>query len=274
MRKTLTFSLLGVLLVTFWAFAQNQPAKTLALRGGLLIDGTGRPPVANSVVLISNGKFQAAGAEGSVTVPAGATVIDASGKTIMPGLVDSHVHIRNYLAPMYLYWGITAMGDLGNSTGWTLAYRDAIAKGRMAGPYLMVAGAKFDPPLKPGDPLVTGELRGFETFLLGNSAYVHVTDEASANEAIAKVKKQGVDAVKLYTRRRFPWGQSSNRQILNRQIRMDSRIPTMCRSASKPFIAFDLCFTNFTLMNAFPRKSGDGFWKHRCARLRIGIGTR
>src|SRR5579862_1118850 len=137
MRKKLTFSLGGVLLVAFWAFAQNGQTRTLALRGALLIDGTGRAPVANSVVLISNGKIQAVGAEGSVTIPGDATVIDASGKTIMPGLVDSHVHIRSYIAPMYLYWGVTSMGDLGNPTGWTLAYRDAIAKGRMAGPYLM-----------------------------------------------------------------------------------------------------------------------------------------
>ena len=199
-KKLIFFLMIVPLLVVFWGLAQNQPARTLALRGGLLIDGTGRAPIANSVVLISNGKIQSAGAEGSVTIPGDATVIDASGKTIMPGLVDSHVHIRNYLAPMYLYWGVTSMGDLGNPTGWLLAYRDAIAKGRMAGPYLMATGGKFDPPLKPGDPMVTGELQGFQTFLLGNSARVYVTDQASAEKAIAEVKKQGVDAVKLYTR--------------------------------------------------------------------------
>src|ERR1700728_3351612 len=168
MKNKVAFSLAGVLLVAFWSVAQNQQTKTLALRGALLIDGTGRPPVANSVVLISNGKIQSAGAEGSVTIPGDATVIDASGKTIMPGLVDSHVHIRSYLAPMYLYWGVTTMGDLGNPTGWLLAYRDAIAKGGMAGTYLMATGGKFDPPLKTGDLMVAGELWGFQTFLLGN----------------------------------------------------------------------------------------------------------
>src|ERR1700691_936833 len=156
MKTRLTVSLMGILIVAFWALAQNQQTKALVLRGALLIDGTGGAPVANYVVLISSGKIQAVGAEGSVTIPGNATVIDASGKTIMPGLVDSHVHIRSYLAPMYLYWGVTTMGDLGNPTGWLLAYRDAIAKGRMAGPYLMATGGKFDPPLRPGDPMVTG----------------------------------------------------------------------------------------------------------------------
>jgi imidazolonepropionase-like amidohydrolase len=101
---------------------------------------------------------------------------------------------------MYLYWGITTMGDMGNPAGWTMAYKDAIAKGRMAGPYFMAVGGKFDPPLKPGEPMVTGELQGFQTFLLGNSARVYVSDEASANKAVAEAKKQGVDGIKLYTR--------------------------------------------------------------------------
>src|SRR5579871_1740509 len=101
-RTRIAVSVAGVLLLALWALAQNQPrgaskqqSRTLVLRGGLLIDGTGRAPVANSVVVMSDGKIQAAGAEGSVTVPSDATVIDASGKTIMPGLVDSHVHIRS-----------------------------------------------------------------------------------------------------------------------------------------------------------------------------------
>src|SRR5579871_3945689 len=142
--RVVVVSAAGILLVALWALAQNQPQRvasrqsgTMVLRGGLLIDGTGRPPVANSVVVVADGKIQAAGAAGSVTEPSGATVIDATGKTILPGLVDSHVHLRNYLAPMYLYWGITSMGDMGNPTGWTMAYKDAIAKGRMAGPYFM-----------------------------------------------------------------------------------------------------------------------------------------
>jgi len=202
-------SMAGAMLVALCTIAQAQTPSTtggeqnsraLVLRGGLLIDGTGRAPVANSIVVISGDKIQAAGPEGSVTVPANATVIDAGGKTVMPGLIDSHVHLRNYIAPMYLYWGITTMGDMGNPAGWTLAYRDAIAKGRIAGPYLMTVGGKFDPPLKPGDPMVTGELNGLQTFLLGNSARVYVTDEESANRAVAAVKKQGVDAIKLYTR--------------------------------------------------------------------------
>ena len=91
----------------------GQPnQRALVIRGGLLIDGTGAAPVPNSVIVIVDGRIQSAGANGSVTVPVDAQVIDAAGKTVIPGLVDSHVHLRNYHTQDYLYWGVTAVGDL------------------------------------------------------------------------------------------------------------------------------------------------------------------
>src|SRR5690349_2393326 len=102
-----------------WALGQNQPAQRptaapglLVLRGGLLIDGTGSVPVSNPVLIISGGKIQSVGREGSVTIPSDATVIDTNGKTILPGLIDAHIHLRNFAAPGYLYWGVTSIGDL------------------------------------------------------------------------------------------------------------------------------------------------------------------
>ena len=113
--------------------AQNQAGQAnqrpLVIRGGLLIDGTGAAPVPTSIITIVNGRIQSVGREGSVTIPADATVIDATGKTVIPGLVDSHVHLRNYHIQDYLYWGVTTVGDLGNSPGWLTAYRDAVEQG-------------------------------------------------------------------------------------------------------------------------------------------------
>ena len=215
MKKQRTARLIfaGVCLITlfsFWTIAQNVPAgrpantgpqqKTLALRGGLLIDGTGGAPLTNSVVVISGGKIQSVGREGSVTIPPDATIIDTSGKTIIPGLVDSHIHFRNFHAPSYLYWGVTSVGDLGNATGWILSYRDAIAKGRAAGPYIMAAGTKFDAPMQSGDAPAAGDVGTFDTFLAGNTQMTYITDPASAEKAVAAAKAAGVDAIKLYTR--------------------------------------------------------------------------
>src|SRR5262245_45410556 len=93
--------LLIVVLVAIWgtvlAPAQNQSAQRpasgqkLALRGGLLIDGTGAAPINNAVVVVSDGKIQSVGPAGSVAIPPDAMVIDSTGKTMLPGLVDPHI---------------------------------------------------------------------------------------------------------------------------------------------------------------------------------------
>ena len=71
-----------------------------ALTGGLLIDGTGQEPVPNAGVLVDDeGRITRAGKLGSL--PAEAEVIDVSGRTIMPGLIDSHVHFFIELKPMH-----------------------------------------------------------------------------------------------------------------------------------------------------------------------------
>ncbi|MBS7619641.1 amidohydrolase [Candidatus Bathyarchaeota archaeon] len=63
-----------------------------ALIGGTLIDGTGRPPIEDSVVVIKGDWISSVGIKGKVEIPAGAEIIDVSGKTVMPGLIDAHTH--------------------------------------------------------------------------------------------------------------------------------------------------------------------------------------
>ena len=59
--------------------------RSIAIVGGTLIDGTGRAAVADSVVIIHDGRFQDVGKRGEVSIPQGAEVIDAKGKTVLPG---------------------------------------------------------------------------------------------------------------------------------------------------------------------------------------------
>ncbi len=68
-------------------------ASVVALVGGSVIDGTGATPIANGVVLIGGGRIQDVGPAGRVKVPASATVRDVAGKTVMPGLIDAHLHL-------------------------------------------------------------------------------------------------------------------------------------------------------------------------------------
>ena len=63
-----------------------------AIIGGTLIDGTGQPPLNDSVVVLKDEWIEAVGKRGDVSVPDGAQLVDASGKTVIPGLIDAHMH--------------------------------------------------------------------------------------------------------------------------------------------------------------------------------------
>src|SRR5215468_7993991 len=67
--------------------------STTAIIGGQVIDGTGAPPIADGVVLIAEGRIAKVGPAATVTVPPGAKIIRADGMTVMPGLIDMHVHL-------------------------------------------------------------------------------------------------------------------------------------------------------------------------------------
>jgi imidazolonepropionase-like amidohydrolase len=116
-------------------------ADTLALVGGTLIDGTGAAAVLDSAVLIHDGRIVAAGPRASVRIPGDAKVVDAHGKTIVPGLWDMHAHFEQVeWGPIYLAAGVTTVRDCGNEFEFITAVRDAVAKGQGLGPRILAAG--------------------------------------------------------------------------------------------------------------------------------------
>jgi imidazolonepropionase-like amidohydrolase len=116
-------------------------APTIAIVGGTLIDGTGAAPVPDATVVIHNGRIVAAGPRSKVKIPKHANVVDAHGKTILPGLWDMHAHFEQVeWGPIYLAAGVTTVRDCGNELEFITAVRDAIAQGRGLGPRLLLAG--------------------------------------------------------------------------------------------------------------------------------------
>jgi imidazolonepropionase-like amidohydrolase len=116
-------------------------AETLALTGATLIDGTGNPAVPNAVVVIEKGRIVAAGPKSKVKIPKHATVIDETGKTILPGLWDMHAHFEQVeWGPIYLAAGVTTARDCGNEFEFIKTARDAIEGGKGIGPHLLLAG--------------------------------------------------------------------------------------------------------------------------------------
>ncbi len=150
---------------------------TLAITGGTLIDGSGRDPVANATLLIEGEHILAAGPAASVAIPNGAQVIDAGGHTVLPGIIDCHVHgtyrardMRQHLlnAPTYnvlrstsvlretIACGVTTARDMG---GADAGFREAIKEGYIDGPRLLIAIAMVSQTGGHGDAWVPAGLR-------------------------------------------------------------------------------------------------------------------
>ena len=149
-------------------------AQPIALVGGRLIDGYGGPPVDNAVIVIEGNTIRAAGPQSTIAVPANAKVIDTDGMTMMPGLMDMHVHLmilghgdydhwfqtyapqwRDVVMPIsakqLLMAGITTARDLGAPLDDIMAVKKRIERGEIAGPRMFVAGPFLQhtsPPLE------------------------------------------------------------------------------------------------------------------------------
>ena len=173
-------SIAGLIACFYMAASGSAQNPTLVLEGGTLIDGTGRNPVANAVVVVEGSRIKAVGTRGQLSYPPGANVIRLEGRTILPGLIDGHVHLRDYQIPMFLPYGVTTIADIHNDTAWSIAEREALKSGRMKGPRLFVSGARVTGPL--GAPTTDGS---------------YVRDVAEARAYVKSLAKAGVDHIKV-----------------------------------------------------------------------------
>ena len=116
-------------------------APVLAIVGATLIDGTGRAAIPDSAVVVENGRIAQAGPRANVTIPKSAKMIDARGKTLLPGLWDMHAHFEQVeWGPIYLASGVTTVRDCGNELEFITAARDSVSAGHGLGPRILAAG--------------------------------------------------------------------------------------------------------------------------------------
>ena len=120
------------------ADAQDQNANRRADSGqawvgARIIDGSGRPPVENATLYIRNGRIEAVGKQ--VKLPKGVQRIDASGKTIIPGLISAHSHLNDASQfGIYLRDGITTVLSLGGDKEFALREQASKAGSRNRAP--------------------------------------------------------------------------------------------------------------------------------------------
>ncbi len=178
----------------------------LALVGGRLIDGTGGPPRERATVLIRDGVVTEV-IDGDVT-PDGYRVIDARGRTVMPGLIDAHVHLSSLTLPppprgelayeanvrpyaqaaasrAMLAGGITTARDLGSNGRELFALRQAIGAQLCPGPRLLLCG-QIVSPTSPGGRLFS-------------AMYRQADGPDEVRKAVREQIQQGADLIKIMT---------------------------------------------------------------------------
>jgi imidazolonepropionase-like amidohydrolase len=145
--------LAGMIFVCFSSLtaAQNSPSASPPVQawvGARVIDGTGKPAIERATLLVLDGRIAAVGKR--VKIPAGAQRIDATGKTIIPGLINAHGHVNDSAQlGVYLRDGITTVLSLGGDKELALRQQNAMAPPGTV-PHLYVAGPIQDSTAIPG----------------------------------------------------------------------------------------------------------------------------
>jgi imidazolonepropionase-like amidohydrolase len=186
-RKILFLLLVALLIVP--SFSSAEPSTQLAITHVTLIDATGRPPQLDQTVLIDAGRITAVGAAAMIKVPKTARTIDASGKFLLPGFWDMHVHLagvtadpswgKQVLLPLLLANGVTGVRDMGGDLDALLAWQRDAESGALLAPRIVAAG-----PFLAASGKKTPE-----------QYPVHNADEARA--AVDDLKKRGANFIKI-----------------------------------------------------------------------------
>jgi len=176
----------------------QTPAVTI-FEGARLITGDGGAPIDNAAVVVTGDRITAVGRRGEVVVPPGAARVDITGKTVMPALVDDHVHMgyrrgtsftpdnytRENLLDMldrYAYYGVAAVLETGTGRG-DLPYK-VRAEARSGARYLTTGSGFGMPNAGPGGPM-------------RDSAY-GVTEEVQARKYVQELAAHKADMVKIW----------------------------------------------------------------------------
>jgi imidazolonepropionase-like amidohydrolase len=166
--------------------ADQPPQKALVITHVTVIDATGAAARPDSTIVINGQRISAVGRTGDVKVPADARVVDGTGKFLIPGLWDMHVHWSEPIVSAAPYLGLfTANGVTGVRQMWGFpchfGWRKDIAAGTLVGPRMVLAGNIVDGP----KPIWPGSIA--------------VATEDEGRQAVRKTKEDGYDFVKVYS---------------------------------------------------------------------------
>src|SRR6266511_1504377 len=197
--RTLFASLVLVCLLSALLFAQRKQLpeqKPLAFTHVTVIDATGAAPKPDMTVVIAGDRIVALDSSAKLNLPSNAQVVDATGKFLIPGLWDMHIHLddnemwpimpsredKEKVFPLLIANGVTGVRDMAGSLEQLQQWKQKIALGQMLGPRIVAAGPFVDGP----SPRWLGSFS--------------VSTEAEAREAVRSLHRRGADFIKVYSR--------------------------------------------------------------------------
>ncbi len=203
---------LGLAVLAFTRAAAQRPAA-LALEGARILVGDGRA-IDNGVIIVDNGRISRVGRAGEVPRLAGATAVNLAGKTVMPALIDAHLHVgyenthgwtaRNYTRENVIetlerlaYYGVGAAFSAGTDPVDIAQpiQRDQDA-GKVGGAKLVIAAGAGPPGAGPNGNLLR------ELALFPKSPVYGIAGDADARQMVRTVKAQGIPIVKVWVTNR------------------------------------------------------------------------
>jgi imidazolonepropionase-like amidohydrolase len=191
-KKFFAVAGLLVLATSSLLWSCSRPAKprysVLAITHVTVIDATGSAPQSDMTVLLADRRIDTIGPSSAISIPPGAQILDATGRFLVPGLVDMHLHLtgagepsgsREFFIPLLLANGITTVRDMGGYLESLVPLRKEIEEGKRLGPQIFFSG-----------PYLDGNPPSFQPALV-------VTNGAEASKHIHSLVEHGVDFIKV-----------------------------------------------------------------------------
>jgi imidazolonepropionase-like amidohydrolase len=224
------------LFVLAWTACTGANAQTLALVGGNVYASPDVAPLPDAVIVASNGVITAIGSRIDVQIPSDARTIDCTGKTVVAGFWNSHVHftqavwknagtapaapLQEHMQEMLTRWGFTSVWDLGSDPSDTLPLRRRVNAGEVPGPDIRSAGNIFP---KGGHPAYL-------------PAEIQLPEAATPDEAAQMTRRYlgaGLDGMKLFTGAYMGEG----KPVVNMDVAVAKAAVDLAHAQGKPVFA-------------------------------------
>ncbi len=220
--------------------AKKPPAAGIAYTHARVFDADAKRWLADHTVVVVDGKIAAVGPSAATKAPAGADVIDATGKSILPGLWDMHAHLSPGDGELDVASGVTTARDMGNDPDRLDRFKDRFDKGEAIGPHVLRAGFIEGRGEKAAGSKVTAET------------------EAEAVAAVTEYAKRGYEQIKIYNSMKPELVPILAREAHAKGMRVSGHVPVHMRAEEVVKNGYDeIQHVNMLFLNFFVDKDTD-----------------